>query len=96
MKAKLLQIHWHEKEPIYSIHFDASGRLATAGGDHAIRVILEDHPNYFPMTSLPLRYGSLLQTLQVLHLELLSQKLAPPLPLDLNIFLLMSLHYNGM
>ena len=47
MKAKLLQIHWHEKEPIYSIHFDASGRFATAGGDHAIRVIPEGSPKLF-------------------------------------------------
>ncbi|GJJ77714.1 chromatin assembly factor 1 subunit B [Entomortierella parvispora] len=40
MKVKPLQIHWHDKQPIYSAHFEPGpkGRLATAGGDCNIRI----------------------------------------------------------
>lgn len=38
MKAKVLQIHWHERQPIFSLSLDNHGRLATAGGDHKIRL----------------------------------------------------------
>lgn len=38
MKAKVLQIVWHEKEPVYSVDFHASGFLATAGADKEIKV----------------------------------------------------------
>ncbi|KAK9759573.1 Chromatin assembly factor 1 subunit, partial [Basidiobolus ranarum] len=40
MKAKLIQIHWHETKPIYSIDFEAGpkSRLATAGGDTNVRI----------------------------------------------------------
>jgi len=40
MKAETLQVHWHETRPIYSAHFEPSGkgRLATAGGDNIVRV----------------------------------------------------------
>lgn len=38
MKAKVLQVHWHEQQPIFSLSFDKCGRLATAGGDHKIRL----------------------------------------------------------
>ncbi|KAG0201508.1 hypothetical protein BGX28_005694 [Mortierella sp. GBA30] len=35
-----LQIHWHDKQPIYSAHFEPGpkGRLATAGGDGNVRL----------------------------------------------------------
>ncbi|KAF9583975.1 hypothetical protein BGW38_007963 [Lunasporangiospora selenospora] len=35
-----LQIHWHDKQPIYSAHFEpgTKGRLATAGGDGNVRI----------------------------------------------------------
>ncbi len=37
---KTVQIHWHEKQPIYSADFDPNNpeRLATAGGDNNVRV----------------------------------------------------------
>ena len=38
MKAKILQVVWHGKEPVYSIDFHASGLLATAGADKEIKV----------------------------------------------------------
>lgn len=38
MKAKVLQVHWHEQQPIFSLSFDNCGRLATAGGDCKIRL----------------------------------------------------------
>lgn len=38
MKVKVLQIVWHNKEPIFSLDFDASGTLATAGADSEIKV----------------------------------------------------------
>jgi len=40
MKAKTLQIHWHDRQPIFSIDFEpcGKGRLATAGGDENVRV----------------------------------------------------------
>jgi chromatin assembly factor 1 subunit B len=41
MKAAPLLVAWHdENAPIYSAHFEpgGKGRLATAGGDHHVRV----------------------------------------------------------
>jgi len=40
MHVKTLQIHWHEKQPIYSADFDPTcpARLATAGGDNNVRI----------------------------------------------------------
>lgn len=38
MKAKVLQIVWHEKEPVYSVDFHVSGFLATAGADKEVKV----------------------------------------------------------
>lgn len=41
MKAAPLLVAWHEDNaPIYSAHFEphGKGRLATAGGDHHVRV----------------------------------------------------------
>ncbi|ORZ04080.1 WD40-repeat-containing domain protein [Lobosporangium transversale] len=40
MRVKPLQIHWHDKQPIYSAHFELGpkGRLATAGGDGNVRL----------------------------------------------------------
>lgn len=40
MKANVLQVLWHEKEQVLSCDFEPSGkgRLATAGGDSAVRV----------------------------------------------------------
>lgn len=40
MKAKTVQIHWHEKQPIFAVDFDPTGdgRFATSGGDGAVHV----------------------------------------------------------
>ena len=42
MRVKTLQVHWHEKQPIFSCDFEpirgGKQRLATAGGDAAVRV----------------------------------------------------------
>ena len=40
MKAKAFQIHWHNKQPIYSVDFHPknSNKLATCGGDNNVRV----------------------------------------------------------
>lgn len=40
MKAKAFQIHWHNKQPIYSVDFhpNNSNKLATCGGDNNVRV----------------------------------------------------------
>lgn len=38
MKAKVLQIVWHGKEPVYSLDFHPDGTLATAGADKEIKV----------------------------------------------------------
>ncbi|KAI9145034.1 WD40-repeat-containing domain protein [Paraphysoderma sedebokerense] len=54
MKAKVLQIHWHSTQAVYSADFDPlnSGRLATAGADNAIRIwkIVTDMTNVNPPT----------------------------------------------
>lgn len=50
MKAAPLLVAWHEDNaPIYSSHFEphGKGRLATAGGDHHVRV--RDQPSPHPM-----------------------------------------------
>ena len=39
MKVKVLQIVWHNKEPIFSVDFHPSGALATAGADSEIKVV---------------------------------------------------------
>ena len=43
MKAKAFQIHWHNKQPIYSVDFHPtnSNKLATCGGDNNVRVRIE-------------------------------------------------------
>ncbi len=41
MKAKILQIVWHEKEPVYSVDFHSTGILATAGADKEIKVSMK-------------------------------------------------------
>ncbi|KAI9097144.1 WD40-repeat-containing domain protein [Phlyctochytrium arcticum] len=40
MRVKTLQILWHDKKPIFSVDFQkgSDGRLATAGGDHNVRI----------------------------------------------------------
>jgi chromatin assembly factor 1 subunit B len=40
MQVKTVQIHWHEKQPIFAADFDPTcpTRLATAGGDNNVRV----------------------------------------------------------
>jgi hypothetical protein len=38
MKAKTLQIVWHEKDPVFSIDFHPDGYIATGGGDRDIKV----------------------------------------------------------
>ncbi|KAL6633125.1 WD40 repeat-like protein [Neocallimastix sp. 'constans'] len=45
MKAKTLQIHWHDRQPIFSIDFEpcGKGRLATAGGDENIWKIIKEN-----------------------------------------------------
>lgn len=42
MKAKTVQIHWHEKNPIFSLDFQPvyPYKLATAGADFMARVSL--------------------------------------------------------
>ena len=35
---KVLQIVWHNKEPVFSVDFDHNGTLATAGADSEIKV----------------------------------------------------------
>ncbi len=39
MKAKVLQIVWHGKEPVYSLDFHPDGTLATGGADKEIKVL---------------------------------------------------------
>jgi chromatin assembly factor 1 subunit B len=38
MKAKVVQIVWHGKEPIFSVDFHRSGLLATGGADKDVKV----------------------------------------------------------
>ncbi|KAJ3085507.1 hypothetical protein HK102_014105 [Quaeritorhiza haematococci] len=40
MRAKTLQIHWHDRQPIFSVDFEpcGRGRLATAGADCNVRI----------------------------------------------------------
>jgi WD40 repeat protein len=38
MRAKTLQIIWHEKEPVFSADFHPGGYLATGGADREIKV----------------------------------------------------------
>ncbi|KAK9907533.1 hypothetical protein WJX75_005474 [Coccomyxa subellipsoidea] len=38
MRAKLLQVVWHSKEPVYSLDFHPSGLLATGGGDKEVKL----------------------------------------------------------
>lgn len=38
MKAKTLQIVWHEKEPVYSVDFCGPNCFATAGADKEIKI----------------------------------------------------------
>lgn len=38
MRAKVQQIVWHGKEPVYSLDFHPDGTLATGGGDKEIKV----------------------------------------------------------
>ncbi|GAO52729.1 hypothetical protein G7K_6799-t1 [Saitoella complicata NRRL Y-17804] len=47
MKAKAIQISWHDTQPIYSAHFSPShpNKLATAGGDNNVRIWRLDLPS---------------------------------------------------
>lgn len=38
MRAKTLQIVWHNQEPVFSVDFNRGGVLASAGGDKEIKV----------------------------------------------------------
>lgn len=38
MRAKTLQIIWHEKQPVFSVDFHPDGYLATGGADREIKV----------------------------------------------------------
>lgn len=38
MKPKTPQISWHGRDPIFSIDFHPSGRVATAGADNDVKV----------------------------------------------------------
>jgi len=38
MRAKTLQIIWHEKQPVFSVDFHPNGYLATGGADREIKV----------------------------------------------------------
>ena len=37
MKVKTLEISWHSKEPVLSVHF-SENRLATAGADNDVKL----------------------------------------------------------
>lgn len=39
MKAETLMVLWHSKEPVFSVDFHPSGRLASSGADNDIKVI---------------------------------------------------------
>ena len=41
MKVKVLQIVWHNKEPVFSVDFHPSGIFATGGADSEIKVQLD-------------------------------------------------------
>jgi len=40
MLAKVLRVHWHDKQPVFSVDFDPndSEHFVTAGGDNNVRV----------------------------------------------------------
>ncbi len=38
MKVKTVLIAWHGREPVYSIDFHSSGRIATGGADNCVNV----------------------------------------------------------
>lgn len=38
MKAKTIQIVWHEKQPVFSLDFHPDGTLITSGGDKEIKL----------------------------------------------------------
>lgn len=38
VKAKTLQVVWHNREPVYSLDFHPSGLLATGGGDKEVKL----------------------------------------------------------
>lgn len=40
MHAQVLRIHWHDKQPVFSVAFDPNDgqRIATAGGDNSVRI----------------------------------------------------------
>jgi hypothetical protein len=38
MRSKVLQILWHNKDPVYSLDFHPNGMLATAGQDKEVMV----------------------------------------------------------
>lgn len=40
MWGRVVRIHWHDKQPIFSADFDPTdcSRVATAGGDNNVRV----------------------------------------------------------
>ena len=58
MKIKTPQISWHSREPIYSVDFHKSGRIATAGSESDVKVNIED------IVLLIHRYGNTTLTLQ--------------------------------
>lgn len=41
MKVKTPLIAWHSKEPIFSLDFHPSGRLATGGADNDVKVTIQ-------------------------------------------------------
>ena len=41
MKVKTPQISWHSRDPIFSVDFHSSGRIASAGGDNDVKVTKE-------------------------------------------------------
>ena len=38
MRAKTLQVVWHDKKPVFSLDFHPSGLLATGGGDNDVKL----------------------------------------------------------
>ncbi|KAI9004043.1 WD40-repeat-containing domain protein [Gaertneriomyces semiglobifer] len=48
LRAHTVQILWHDKQPVYSVDFEAKGgqgRFATGGGDHNVRIWRLASPN---------------------------------------------------
>lgn len=41
MKYKTIEINWHDRNPVFSLDFHSSNKLATAGADTCVRVRID-------------------------------------------------------